>query len=88
MPSITPDEPPSRPRARYLAPSEIVTIGGRCRAGKCRQPVAVVTWRRYRWRGQVRVVERFVCIEHGGAFARRYSVEIQSAPDAPEGGRS
>jgi len=56
---------------------------------RCRDPIAVVTWRWFRSSaaGRVLVVERFVCDEHGAGFAARHRIEIDPAPDAPSTSR-
>jgi hypothetical protein len=53
---------------------------------RCREAIAVVTWRWYRSAeaGRVILVERFVCIEHGEEFAGRRGIELGSPP--PERG--
>lgn len=87
MPTITPEDPLPRPTARYLEPRTIavhVARGWHCEAAKCREPVAIVTWRRYRWHGKTRVVEHFVCTGQGEEFARRYGIEIGPAPEGSE----
>jgi hypothetical protein len=87
MPSIRPDEPLPRPWARHLSPgwaASWTAHGYHCEAAKCREPVVIVTWRRYRWHGETRVSERFVCAGHGEGFARRYGIEIQPAAEGSE----
>jgi hypothetical protein len=86
-----PSDPLPRPTARHLPPSIIATYvahGWHCDALGCREAVAIETLRRYRWHGQVRMIEHFYCTGHGEAFALRYGVEIELAPDAPEGNQS
>jgi hypothetical protein len=72
MSTITPDDPLPRPVARHLPPSIIATYaahGWHCDALRCRKAVAIETLRRYRWRGQVRMIEHFYCTGHGEEFA-------------------
>jgi hypothetical protein len=89
MPSITPDEPLPRPLARHVPADFAVRwteLGhGHCEAPKCREPIAIETWRRYRWHGQVRSTEHFFCTGHGEAFALRYGIEIGPWPSGPAG---
>jgi len=89
MPSITPDDPLPRPMARRLSADEIarfIANGSHCETRKCREPVAVVTWRWFRSAaaGRVLVAEHFVCTGHGEAFASRHHVEIEPAPEGSE----
>ena len=55
--------------------------GWNCESPRCRLDATVHTLRWYRWEGRVRVVEHFYCLPHGEAFARRYRVELEAAPD-------
>lgn len=67
------------PQARRLLAEDIALFtrrGQHCDARRCRQPVAIVTWTWYRWRGRRRISERLVCEAHGQAFARRHNLEI------------
>lgn len=76
-------QPPARSRrARRLTAEEAAILTGRgehCDTRRCRQPVAIVTWTFYTWRGHRRVSERFVCEDHGNHFARRHRLEIADA---------
>lgn len=77
----------SVPGARRLSPAEAGWAGGRCgwHSGprRCVQPAAVVTYRYFAARGTglLLLAERFVCTEHGEAFARRYGVEVETVPE-------
>jgi hypothetical protein len=56
--------------------------GEHCDARRCREPIAIVTWR-YFWSaaaGRVLVAEHFRCEEHGREFAGRHRIEIEPAP--------
>jgi hypothetical protein len=47
--------------------------------------VGFVRW--YRWGGEVRVSERFLCAEHAAAYSRRYGIPIDDEwprDDLPE----
>jgi hypothetical protein len=71
------------PAAWRLHPDDAAQLAAErqhCEARRCRNPVAVTTWRYYRWQGQVLVAEHLVCDEHGQEFARRYRVTIEPAP--------
>jgi hypothetical protein len=48
----------------------------------CRDPIAIVTWRRWRSAaaGRVLLTERFVCVRHGREFAERHGIEIEPSP--------
>jgi hypothetical protein len=54
---------------------------GRRGTRRCREAIAVVTWRWFRSAaaGRVIVAERFVCIEHGQEFAGRHGIELGAA---------
>lgn len=59
--------------------------GQHCQTRRCREPVAVVSWRWWRSSevGRVLLTEHFVCLEHGQAFAARHRIEIEASPDEP-----
>jgi hypothetical protein len=63
--------------ARFVAP------GHHCETRKCREPIAMVTWRWWRSTeaGRVLLSERGMCVQHGRAFAERHGIEIEPAPD-------
>lgn len=74
------------PLAWRIRPGEgpaVVGRGSHCegRRGtrRCKDPVAVVTWRWYRSTevGRVLVSERFLCDEHAAEFAARHKIEIE-----------
>jgi hypothetical protein len=60
----------------------------RCETRRCRNPVAVVTWRWWRSTavGRALLAEHVVCDEHGKAFASRHQIEIEPPPDDPSRG--
>jgi hypothetical protein len=53
-----------------------------CETRRCREPIAIATWRYWRSApvGRVLVAEHFVCEEHGREFAARHRIGIESAP--------
>lgn len=68
-----------QPEARRLTADEAAVLtrrGEHCDARRCRQPVAIVTWRWITRRGQQRVYERIVCEAHGQKFARRHNLAV------------
>jgi hypothetical protein len=80
-----------RPLAWRLHPADIARgtgEGQHCETRRCRNPVAVVTWRWWRSTaaGRVLVAEHVVCYEHGQAFASRHHIEIEAPPDDPRRG--
>ena len=56
-----------------------------CETRKCREPVAMVTWRWWRSTADMRVLlaEHLVCVQHGREFAGRHGIEIEPSPDGP-----
>jgi hypothetical protein len=81
-----------RPIAWTIHPDEVVRFaaeGRHCETRRCRNPVAIATWRWWRSSevGRVLLAEHLVCVEHGQEFAQRHHVKIESAPDTPSIGR-
>jgi hypothetical protein len=75
---------PPPPVAHYLFPGDADVFAARgehCDHIGCREPRSIRTLRWYRWEGRVRAAEHFYCTGHGQAFARRYRVEVEPAPD-------
>ena len=60
--------------------------GKHCETRRCRNPVAVVTWRWWRSAeaGRVLLAEHVVCDQHGQEFAARHHIEIEPPPDRPQ----
>ena len=76
--------PVSRPQAWRIRPSEAARFaaeGKRCETRKCREPVAIVTWRWWRSAaaGRVLVSEHQVCEQHGTEFAARHHIGVDPA---------
>ncbi len=74
-----------RPLAWRIHPGDAARFaaeGKHCETRRCREPVAIVTWRWWRSAaaGRVLVTERFACEEHGAAFAARHRIEIEPSP--------
>jgi hypothetical protein len=63
--------------------------GKHCETRRCRNPIAMVTWRYWRSAaaGRVLVVEHLVCVQHGREFADRHGIEIEPHPPEPSRGR-
>jgi hypothetical protein len=61
--------------------AELKARGEHCQARRCRNPVAIVTWRWWRSTevGQVLLAEHFVCLGHGQQFAQYRHIEIEPA---------
>ena len=81
------------PVAWRLHPDNAVrfTAGGEhCDRGKCREPVAIVTWRYWRSakHGRVLMAEHTVCVEHGREFASRHGVDLGRPQTNPQGGQA
>jgi hypothetical protein len=57
--------------------------GQHCQTRRCREPIAIVTWRWWRSSeiGRVLVAEHFVCGEHGARFAERHHIRIDPEPE-------
>jgi hypothetical protein len=77
-----------RPIAWTLHPVDAAWFAARgqhCQTRRCRELVAVVTWRWWRSAeaGRVLQAEHFVCTEHGQEFADRHGTEIEPPPDEP-----
>ena len=77
-----------RPIAWTLHPAdaaELAAKGEHCQARRCRNPVAVVTWRRWRSTEVARVLlaEHFVCTEHGQQFAERHHIQVEPPAATP-----
>jgi hypothetical protein len=81
-------EPVPRPvawRAHVADLAWFAAEGKRCETRRCRNPVAVVTWRWFRSAaaGRVLVVEHFACDDHGQGFADRHHIQIEPPPAVP-----
>jgi hypothetical protein len=77
-----------RPIAWTIHPAdaaECAAKGEHCQARRCRNPVAVVTWRWWRSTeaGRVLLAEHFTCTQHGQQFADRHHIEIEPTPAEP-----
>jgi hypothetical protein len=92
--------PVSRPQAWRIRPSEVTRFtadGKHCETRRCREPVAIVTWRWWRSAaaGRVLVSEHQVCERHGTEFAARHRIGVDPAAEVsdaeiaalPPGGR-
>jgi hypothetical protein len=84
---------PPEDAARFAAEGK--HCQGRRGTRRCKDPIAIVTWRWYRSAEAARVIvaERFVCDQHGREFAGRYHIEIEPSPperslrrDTPDAG--
>ena len=80
--------PVRRPIAWRIHPDDVIKFAAErkhCETRRCRNPIAVVTWRYYRSAevGRVLVAEHFVCDQHGQRFATRHHIEIGPAPAEP-----
>jgi hypothetical protein len=55
-----------------------------CETRRCRNPIAMVTWRYWRSKEarRVLVAEHFVCVQHGREFAERHGIDVE--PEPPE----
>jgi hypothetical protein len=53
-----------------------------CETRKCREPVAMVTWRYWRSSavGRLLLSEHLVCVQHGREFAGRHGIDLEPAP--------
>jgi hypothetical protein len=74
-----------RPVAWTMPPADTAECsakGEHCQARRCRNPVAIVTWRWWRSTevGRVLVAEHFVCVQHGQEFAGRHHIQVEAAP--------
>ena len=56
--------------------------GKHCETRRCREPIAMVTWRYWRSAaaGRVLVAEHEVCVQHGREFAERHGIDVEAAP--------
>jgi hypothetical protein len=63
--------------------AQFATQGKHCETRRCRNPIAMVTWRWWRSAaaGRVLVAEHEVCVQHGREFAERHGIEIEPAPE-------
>jgi len=73
------------PLAWRLPPADAARMaaeGRHCEARPCREPVTVVTWRKFQSKaaGRELLSERLVCEAHAARFAARYHAEIEDAP--------
>jgi hypothetical protein len=79
--------PVPRPWARWLHADELAALKAtirHCETRKCRNPVAIITWRWWRSSelgGKVLVTEHFVCSEHGTGFATRHHIPVDPAAE-------
>jgi hypothetical protein len=83
---------PRRPVAWRIHPDDAALFAaesrhceGRRGTRRCKDPIAIVTWRWYRSAeaGRVLVVERFLCDEHGQGFATRHHIDVDLPPGVP-----
>jgi hypothetical protein len=77
-----------RPIAWTLHPAdaaEIADKGEHCQVRRCRNAVAVVTWRWWRSAEVARILlaEHFTCLEHGQQFAQRHHIQIEPPSERP-----
>jgi hypothetical protein len=65
--------------------AECAARGEHCQVRRCRNAIAVVTWRWWRSAevGRVLLAEHFVCRYHGQEFAERHHIEVEPPPDRP-----
>ena len=68
-----------------LHPDDVTRLaaeGQHCETRRCRNPIAIVTWRYWRSTaaGRVLLAEHAVCVQHGRAFAERHGIEIEPPP--------
>jgi hypothetical protein len=78
--------PVNRPQAWRIRPSEAARFaadGKHCETRKCREPVAIVTWRWWRSAaaGRFLVSEHLVCEQHGTEFAARHHISVDPAAE-------
>jgi len=76
--------PVNRPQAWRIRPSEAARLaadGKHCETRKCREPVAIVTWRWWRSAaaGRFLVSEHVVCEAHGTEFAAQHHIGVDPA---------
>lgn len=76
--------PVNRPQAWRIRPSEAARFtadGQHCETRRCREPVAIITWRWWRSAAARRVLvsEHQVCERHGAEFAVRYHIGVDPA---------
>jgi hypothetical protein len=74
-----------RPRAWRIHPDDVVKFAAErkhCETRRCRNPVAIVTWRFWRSAaaGRVLLAEHLACEQHAREFAARHHIEIEPAP--------
>jgi hypothetical protein len=77
-----------RPLAWQIHPADVARFaaeGKHCETRRCRNRVAVVTWRWWRSSEARRALltEHFVCDQHGQEFATRHHIEIEPTPAEP-----
>jgi hypothetical protein len=78
-------QPVRRPMVWEIHPDDVVKFAAErkhCETRRCRNPVAIVTWRFWRSAeaGRVLLTEHLACKEHGQAFARRHHITVEPAP--------
>ena len=58
--------------------ARLTAEGKHCETRKCREPVAMTTWRWWRSAevGRVLLAEHLVCVQHGRGFAERHGIDI------------
>jgi hypothetical protein len=74
-----------RPIAWRIHPADAArdaAQGSHCQARRCRNPIAVVTWRWWRSTEAARMLltEHLACDQHGQEFAGRRRIEIEPSP--------
>ena len=62
--------------------AEFAAKGKHCETRRCREPIAMATWRYWKstWAARVLLAEHLVCVQHGRAFAERHGIDIEPAP--------
>ena len=81
-------EPVPWPRCWRIHPIDVARFaaeGKHCNTRKCREPIAMATWRWWRSTaaGRVLLAEHMTCVDHGRAFAERHGIDIDPEPDRP-----
>jgi hypothetical protein len=81
-----------RPIAWTIHPGDVgrfAAKGKHCETRRCRNPVAIATWRWWRSSevGRVLLAEHLVCVEHGQEFATRHHIQVEPSPAEPSIGR-
>jgi hypothetical protein len=65
--------------------ARFAAAGRHCETRRCRELIAVVTWRWFRSTRDARVLlaEHEVCVQHGQEFADRHHISIERPPARP-----